>query len=385
MKDYSKDLSEHPVEIECSKQADMMLMTVMSQGISPTYVTRKETLYFDETGNIKHLKVINGALNDSPEEVFVLGGVQAENEISAADLKKAMGHESDSELKARTILRGDFKEILKKENFTRILSLIQDKKWPIHFEIVQLLYYSFVDIIDSIEGLQSNPAEYKALLYEVLKRDVTRTVNHFKTNKYPNIKTDSISAFLGEIVQMIDDYIHTEEYPREWRPELEVLKKQVEKAKHQNKLLFIQNEETHTWVREFSQFYWQEIVSFPNKTLIFDEEKQVQAYLQREIIMMNGKRATNYRFEKSDENPMIQVCDFVVCILRKYVKFLDRSDKDVDGDITAFDEVQMNNFRLLNKILYQSFKNNPVFIHFIGSILVKDRFNKYMFSYGIEE
>lgn len=37
------------------------------------------------------------------------------------------------------------------------------------FCIVQVLYYGFVDIIDSICGLEFNPFAFKAELYKVLK------------------------------------------------------------------------------------------------------------------------------------------------------------------------------------------------------------------------
>lgn len=64
---------------------------------------------------------------------------------------------------------------------------------------------------------------------------------------------------------------------------------------------------------------------------------------------------------------MIQVYDYVVSILRKYIIFLDRLEPEVDADIQNFDENQMNNYILLNRILADSLNYNPLFAHFIAS------------------
>lgn len=74
-------------------------------------------------------------------------------------------------MKSTKDLKGSFIEILRKDNFRKILQLIQDKGWHIHFSIVQILYYGFVDIVDSIDGLDVDLLfAFKAELYKVLKR-----------------------------------------------------------------------------------------------------------------------------------------------------------------------------------------------------------------------
>ena len=47
------------------------------QGGSIEHLERKETLYYDETENVKHLIIKNGSLNAKFDTVFVLGGIQA--------------------------------------------------------------------------------------------------------------------------------------------------------------------------------------------------------------------------------------------------------------------------------------------------------------------
>lgn len=129
-------------------------LMMKAQGIDEKYIDKQETLYYDESGNIKHLIVKEGKLNADSDTVFVLGGVQANDIISLEELKTALGKSLEKEMKSTKDLKGSFVEILRKDTFRSILQLIQDKGWHIHFSIVQILYYGFVDIIDSIDGLE---------------------------------------------------------------------------------------------------------------------------------------------------------------------------------------------------------------------------------------
>ena len=125
-------------------------------GASIEQLESEETLYYDESGNVKHLILKGGSLNAESDTVFVLGGVQAENTISLNDLRLSLGKQPTTELKAKKDLKGDFVAILRKDNFCQILELIQEKEWHIHFYAVHILYYGFVDIVDSIKGTEKN-------------------------------------------------------------------------------------------------------------------------------------------------------------------------------------------------------------------------------------
>lgn len=135
-------------------------------------------------------------------------------------------------------------------------------------------------------------------------------------------------------------------------------------------------------VKWFSQFYTMEIASYPNKTLVLDTEKQVEKAIKEEPIEIDGVAMANYRFEDS-ANPMIQVCDYVVSILRKYAVFLDRSLNEVQSDIDKFDAPQLANFKLLNNILKRSLENNPLYFHYITSIEMQYNINLLMGKYGV--
>lgn len=353
-----------------------------AQGTDEKYIDREETLYYDESGNVKHLIVKDGKLNAETDTVFVLGGVEAESILSMEDLKSYLGKSPETELKSTQDLKGNFVEILRKDNMRQILQLIRDCGWYVHFQAIQVLYYGFVDIVDSIDGTLVDPMSFKAELYKVLKKDPDKTLSTFKNYKYPNIKPDQIEPFLSEILLMINEEIADDAKKFRINPILLALRSLFVKAKSQKELAFIQGETTHEWVGEFVQFYRQEILSFPNKTLVFDEEKQVMKILESEEIEINGKKANNYSFKESGSDSMIQVSDYVVSILRKYIVFLDRLESEVEADINKFDEIQMNNFRLLNMVIADSLNYNPVFVHFTASTHTIAKFFKYMKMYG---
>ena len=357
-------------------------LMMKAQGIDEKYIDKQETLYYDESGNIKHLIVKEGKLNADSDTVFVLGGVQANDIISLEELKTALGKSLEKEMKSTKDLKGSFVEILRKDTFRSILQLIQDKGWHIHFSIVQILYYGFVDIIDSIDGLEVDPFVFKAELYKVLKKDPNTTVSIFKKYQYPNVAKKDIKNFLSEIITLIDGVVTEDAERLIINPFLLRLKNCIEKAKGQKELTFIQNETSHEWVGGFKQFYKQQILSFPKKKLVFDEEKQVMNQIAEENIIINGKAPDNYSFKESGSNAMIQVCDYIVCILRKYMILLDRMEPEVDADIQNFDEHQMNNYKLLNCVLADSLNYNPLFVHFIASQYTIAKYHMYIQKYG---
>jgi len=351
-------------------------------GVSIEHLERKETLYYDETENVKHLILKNGSLNAAFDTVFVLGGIQAEDTISIESLKSRLGKQPTTELKAKKDLKGDFIAILRKDNFRQILELIQEKKWHIHFSAVQILYYAFVDIVDSIEGTGICPWEFKAELYQVLKKECRKTVEHFKKYKYPNIKDSEKEEFLEGIISMIDEQIYELALKHVINPLLILLKKLICTAKRQKELTFIQEEETGIWVESFIQFYRQEIIKFHRKDLIFDEESQVQDMLKKENLEINGELLTNYSFIDSKKNAMIQVSDYVVSMIKKYIMFLDRTELEIEQDIKNFNDIQKRNYILLNTVLKASLNYNPLYLNFTVCLYTCNKFMKYIKEYS---
>lgn len=355
-------------------------MTALSQGIRPDQFEKAETWYYDETDNVKHLVYENKRVNASENTIFVLGGIQAEDSITDDELHSFFGKEPGKELKANKDLRGTFSEILRKEAFSNTLKILEEKGWNIHFISVQVWYYGFVDIVDSINDDINVSFALKAILYKILKSSPDDTVRIFGRFHYPNIMDKDKNAFLDELITLSSRFVASNPNVND-EMMTNILIDKLEKAKTKKQLVFIQDETPDEWVGRFIQFYSSEIASYPNKTLILDTEKQVEKALKEVSIEVNGKVLKNYSFVDSDKNPMIQVCDYVVSILRKYFIFLDRSLSEVIADIKHFDEQQLKNLKFLNRILKRSLDANPLYYHYITSVEMQYNLNQLMNMY----
>lgn len=357
-------------------------MAALAQGVTPEQFDRQETWYYDETDNVKHLVLLQSRkVNADSDRCFVLGGIQAEDIITDEELHSSLGKTPGKELKANKDLRGNFEVILRKENLKKVLELIETKGWNIHFMMVQVWYYAFVDIIDSINNNIGLSFSLKAILYKILKTFPDDTVNHLGKYHYPNIADRDKVAFLTGLVELTWVFLKAHPNANDTIMAL-ILVRLLNNAKAKTKLTFIQDESPDEWVTWFKQFYAFEIASYPQKTLVLDTEKQVEKSISEKPIEIDGVAMTNYRFEDSS-NPMIQVCDYVVSILRKYAVFLDRSFAEVIADINKFEVAQLDNFKLLNKILKRSLDNNPLYFHYITSVELQYNINQLMERYGI--
>lgn len=370
--------------MDYSRIYDIIRKAFLAQGVSEEQYDRKETLYYDETDNVKHLVVKDDKqINATPNTCFVLGGVQAESAISDDDLHDALGKTRGKELKSKNDLRGAFVDILRKDKVTRVLNLVRDKGWHVHFLMVQIWYYAFVDIIDSV--ITTSPDlvnSFKATIYKILKSNPENTLRLMDKYNYPDIKDNERDGFISELISLTTHFAKS--CPNYRDKILSLAIRQFLSDAKGKELTFIQDETPREWVASFKQFYLSEIYSYIHKTLIFDTEKQVEAELKKISIEVNGQVLNNYRFEESISNPMIQVCDYIVSVLRKYFVFLDREWVDINRDIECFDMVQLNNLVLLNKVLKCSFDYSPLFFHYIASVETMQNVNTLMNKYGKE-
>ena len=364
-----------------SEQSQLTRVTALLQGVTPEQFDSSETWYYDETDNVKHLVLLpSRKVNAGENTCFVLGGIQAEDVISDAELHTALEKTPGKELKANKDLKGSFEDILRKDTLKKMLELIDTKGWNIHFTMVQVWYFAFVDIIDSINDNVQLSFPLKAVLYKILKKYPDDTVSHLGKCHYPNIADKDKVAFLAGLIDIAQKFLKSQ-------PNIidvlmtHMLIGLLQNAKTKKELTFIQDETSDEWVTWFSHFYISEITSYPNKTLVLDTEKQVEKTISEEPIEIDGVEMTNYRFEDSS-NPMIQICDYVVSIMRRYAVFLDRSLNEIQGDIDKFEPAQLTNFKLLNKILKRSLDNSPLYFHYTTSVEMQYNINQMMEKYG---
>ena len=98
-----------------------------------------------------------------------------------------------------------FVDILKSDKVSILLeTLLQSNRIYIHWATQNLLYYSLVDIVDSVLELPFIHDEVKNILYNYAVKDQEGLLSLLAQYDYPNIKEDIISSFCEQLICWIE-------------------------------------------------------------------------------------------------------------------------------------------------------------------------------------
>ena len=354
--------------------------------VDPKLFDTTDTLYYDETDNIQKFRIKDNGFNVAADSHFVLGGVSTKESISFEELKNAWGFKNDNnilEIKStnKSVFKGDFADILKSGKLLNFLKLLQDRNCHVHFYNLNILYFSLVDIIDSIndQKLIQYTDDLKTMLYIIVKNDLEKSTSILYKYSYPNIKDGDCRHFITDIISLIENQYKS---CSKHKPCAQLLKHHLQKGLTQQKLVFIQDNEDNEPIERIADFYLQKIYMLPLATHIFDNEVGVKEFFNNNPVEINGKLIENYSFVDSKDVVMVQVSDLVVAILKRYFKFVDRETSLVLSDIGQFSDTQNNSFKFLNKILKESLDYNPVFFHHSTNLLEYQNFVALVNRYG---
>lgn len=360
-----------------------------AQNIDPNNIEAKYWLYYDETNNIKKFRINeNGNTNVPSDTIFVLGGLEGCGGILLEELKKIFKLQNNiSEVKSHHIYHGSFADCLKSTKLETFLDLLINKGWHIHFQSLNLFYWSIVDILDSINGFSSQGSkiyDLKAVLYRIAKRRQDEMILLMFKYSYPDIKnTESLKEFFHELTTLVMS-TSIEEYSsfinNSYFNSLKMeLLKWLYLGINQTEAVFIQHEQELELLKELSECYRYEIYTWKNSELIMDNESDIISSIEKFDIELDGERVNNYKFVESTDNTMVQLSDIAVGIISKYLKFIDQEGYNLPTVVrTKFDERQMRIFIKLNRLLRQSRDFNPVFFHQTTSIEYNGLLNRYI-------
>lgn len=342
-------------------------------------------LYYDETGNVGNFVLQENSFNVDADSLFVLGGIEANDVISFEDLKKAIEPRMQGdEVKSAKVFKGDFPTCLGSYKLENFLDLVIRRGWHFHFQVLNPLYWSIVDILDSIDGFEKlsvDTISVKSMLYSVVKSNLHDAISIFNKYQYPNLKTSQdVKGFMGDMLQLI--LSNKEPLPLPiYTLKISLIYLFI-KGMNQDAAIFIQDEKDGELLKRLTEFYKAEIYTFTNSTLIFDRQNQIENDLEKDPILVNDNLIENYSFVDSKDNAMIQCSDISVSIISKYLRFIDLYTQGVLGIIDEFSEDQMRCFGKLNQILKSSLDYNPAFFHQTNSAEVCTIFNSLVESYG---
>jgi len=341
-------------------------------------------LYHDETNNIKKLHLSEQGLNVTEPSFFVLGGVVHEGsprQLDLAPLRQAMRIQASAdEIKLKHVAKGDFLDLLTSDKLAIFLQWISDNGLLVHYHALDPLYWSLIDIIDSILYRLNDPRltqhhiPLKADLAALLRANLPETTALFYRYNYPDLAPENRKPFLNEFITMLersDDVL----------PELNsmMLKGMLQAGCDLPSLDFIEGFTPHRLIESFSGFYLSRIAVFKYSTHILDMEDSIHDELEAKPLISGGKPVRNYRFADSKSEPGIQVSDIIVGVIGKmYSYFAETKRDDVAAARARLSGTSLKNAELLRDLIDASHDANVAFLNHVASISEVDKMNLFL-------
>jgi hypothetical protein len=304
-------------------------------------------------------------------KTFVLGGVVHKGPPHAIDVQslrdKMRIQKSVNEIKLTHVAKGEFLHLLASKKLGTFLRWIHDHGFFIHYRELDPMYWSTVDIIDSIlYGLNTSYFnEHHMLLknglFSILQRDLRTTIRLFYNYDYPGLSAENRKPFIQELSHLIDQHIHT-------LPQIngKVLNMVINGARSLDSLPFIEGELPNLLIKDFSTFYINRVVLFKNSHHILDMEETIKPCFLELPLVDGGRPLQNYRFSDSKSEAGIQIADVVTGLMGKFHTYLNSTSKaELTGTRAGLGHIERNNVALLRDLITASREENRAFLDHI--------------------
>ncbi|MDU6063946.1 MAG: hypothetical protein E6Y75_02335 [Anaerococcus sp.] len=334
------------------------------------------TFYYDESGNCRKFSLTDTGFNniDALKSDFVLAGVAHEGryyDIDVTALYSALDYrEGQKELKFKHLFHNskDFISFIGSKRATGFLKWLSKSGLYIHYSALNNLYYSLVDIVDSLWETHPQCIMYmwdiKNALYDFVIEHQDEVIDILISHTYPDVK--DVSDFCNEICLLIREYNDDSEYDPDFF--LKLLRQMLKAAGKLGRLIFVQDNEPFMLIQEYYLFYTERCEIFSKSNHIFDEEPTVQKQIADLELYENGIQLNNWKFVKSHENIYVQVSDLIAGLLRKLFMFLDANSlTDILSIAMKLNDDQAKNFTLLWMLISKSDEKSPLFINNVNS------------------
>lgn len=332
------------------------------------------TIYHDETNNIRRLHVRSDGLNVREPQCFVLGGVAhrgASRPLPIDDLRAALRiQKSAAEIKLKHVATGEFIDLLNAPRLETFLDWLVEQGLFVHYSVLDPLYWSIVDVVDSILTAYREPKlfalnmELKNGLYTILRYDYDGTVDLFQRFTYPDVGRKRRAAFVAELLELLE---HRQSLLAHFS--YIMLKGALEIAQRIDSLPYLEDEEPNVLIYSFAPFYIQRICLFKNSQLILDVEDVVKEHLAGTRFFDGDRELKHFRFALSHGETGIQVADVVTGLLGKFFSFVCATDAEELVVIRrGLGARQKRTLGMLSGLLDRSIAENAAFAHFVLSL-----------------
>lgn len=349
-------------------RADMLLNIFATQ---PLYGLEEEySFFYDETNNIRKFWIRDDDFNAPPKN-FVLGGIahKRSNPLTGLDelVKSLYIQNSAKEIKFNQLATGGYLGVLNSKKVRTLLEWLIDNGVFIHYTNFNILYWSLVDIVDSLwdepEVRQYMPyvMHIKSELFNLANADLDRLVPIFKKYRYPNIQRSASSAFMMEFSFLLESVSK--------KPQSDISKLviyMIRKAASLPELPFIVDNKDDILIENFDHLFLRPLYIYPNSSHVFDKETEVQEALGNTQVKFKGG-FVDYSFVDSQDCIEIQLSDGICGLLGSHFNFLEEHSAEKLIEIRKnLNPVQCQTLSLLRKLIDISDAQSNGFIHRIS-------------------
>lgn len=344
--------------------------------------------YYDETNNIRKLYLTDNGLNVTQSDNFVLAGIlhkDAEHNADFSVLFDALNlQKTANELKLKHIAKGTFLDMLKSQKLCAVLKWLLENDFYIHYFNLNLIYWSIVDIVDSVIGELNHPffimhhMAIKSDFYYLVENDLDNFLKNLLEFNYPDVDKDRSDDFCRWLIYFIGK--NSSNLPHF---NSKVLNDLVNASLSIDELPLISGFHGKELIDDFMVFYLRSIYLFKNSKHIFDEEGQIEESINNFLSRDNGIQIQNYEFVRSHDYEAIQLSDVIAGFLGKYFTYLkDVKDEQLRADRMGLNTQQLETLGELKKLVDKSDDQSRGFFNVVSSGEEQRRGN--YFLHGVE-
>lgn len=322
-------------------------------------------MFFDESNNIRVVRLTENGTNENIHNIyFVLGGL-AYPETSDVDLSDIFSYIGVSQIpndaKLRFFTRGEteFKKILKETRLLKYLQFLKEKNIYFHSNVYHFLYYSLIDILDSLfEEDDVNRGVYytyhltfKSDFIEVLDFQYERVLSILYEFEYPNIPEEKTLEFIEKLLDLYTEVLNEnfdDSVPENFTKEL--LRQMIKSKKNKSNLLFLNDNERFAISEGLFGIYLHNACLFNAENKIFDEEPSIKNKFENND--PNYELKLNMKFKKSHDEIGVQLSDVISGFMAKMINFIsNKTTNQINEFVKELDSNSYNSLKLFFQIL----------------------------------
>lgn len=361
--------TKKPIILDAEEMRQSMVLNIFDG--TPLYGLDEEYVFFyDETNNVRKFWITDDGLNEKPTN-FVLGGIvhkKSEPITGVAELVASLHiQKSATEIKFNQLATGSYLGVLNSKRIQTLLEWLIEKKISIHYSKLNILYWSLVDIIDSVwdepELRQYMPyvVQIKGELFNLANADLDKLVPLLKNYRFPNIKRPEIKQFMLDLAEHLRSVAK--------KPLLdisELVLMMIEKASNLEEPPFIIDNEDDILIEDFNGHFLRSLYIYPTSTHIFDMESEVLNDLENTQVQYKDK-FVDYSFVDSKNRIEVQLSDGICGLLGSHFNFLEEHTFEELIEIKdKLNPRQVKTLYLLQKLIDASEKQSNGFLHRIS-------------------